>query len=747
MELERGTQIDRYVVESVIGYGGMAAVYKVRHTRLGTCYALKILTLRSASIEERLLREGRVQASLRHPNVVPVIDVLEVDSTPGLVMEFVEGPSLDEFLVGRQLSVEHAVALAYGIVLGVEAAHHEGFIHRDLKPANVMLHLTKDGIVPKVTDFGLAKVVAGDDGLGKTRSGMTMGTPSYMAPEQVRNAKNVDHRADIFALGAILYEMLTGRQAFPGGDVLEIFVKLSNGERTPVYELRGDLPKPLIRAVEGALAIDPEERISDCSVILDLLRQAVDSAVDPRASIGFDASFLEQARELTNEVGRSSVNSLGATQSWVHDEDESGAESGAPISLAEKPDPQPKLPEPAAIPADAPAPSLAEPVAAKASTAEPIATASSSGGGKKVALAGVAVIGLVAVIALAVTGLGATVWYTDLLGSGDAASNEATVAVASKDDEPSAADDTLGDAPSDANPAEVAAAQDDVAVADNATVAADPADAPPVDCADATQFESAATQGKVPVAALACLSRRMRQSSLSQTDRVKSGKVVLRDAKTRCDAGKSCKDYEREQQYFFKEITRSDVEMMFTYTSYLYGLDRYEEVISWAKYTLERKDAWESIQYVQRMPRLLEMRARSEYALFEASPQNARQAKTAAAASVEWGNQLIQLDQVHEPALVLCESASGSRESCEKRMFPEATYSPVSLKSWPPGAAIRVDGEHVGVTPFVADLTHGEHQLEMEMNGKVGKQAISVGTTEAKTWNWSYADDTFEGKL
>ena len=252
MELRQGTQVERYTIQSLLGRGGMAVVYKAEHRKLGTLHALKLLTVNSKAIELRLLREGRVQAKLRHPNVVPVTDVVEIDGRNCLVMEYIMGPSLDLLLRKSKLDVEQVIALSFGIVAGVRAAHRAGLVHRDLKPANIMLQVTDDGIVPKVMDFGVAKVLSGDEeGMGSTRTGMTMGTPPYMAPEQVRDSKNVDHRCDIFAIGAILYEMATGHQAFPGDDILEIFTRVATGDYVAVRELEPNLPAPLVEAIEG----------------------------------------------------------------------------------------------------------------------------------------------------------------------------------------------------------------------------------------------------------------------------------------------------------------------------------------------------------------------------------------------------------------------------------------------------------------------------------------------------------------
>ncbi len=260
--LEQGKVVEKYRIEGILGEGGMAVVYKVRHAQLGTTHALKVLTLASLSIRERLLQEGRVQASLQHPNIVSVTDVIDVDGAPGLVMEHVNGASLDRLLLQTRLSFEQADALARDILAAVAFAHRKGLVHRDLKPANVLLAIRESTLIPKITDFGLAKVLASENGkTSNTRTGATMGTPHYMAPEQIRDAKNVGPEADVFALGAILYELVTGERAFDGQDLYEIFKAVAEGQYVPVRERVPDLPERMEHAIVEALRVNKAERV------------------------------------------------------------------------------------------------------------------------------------------------------------------------------------------------------------------------------------------------------------------------------------------------------------------------------------------------------------------------------------------------------------------------------------------------------------------------------------------------------
>jgi serine/threonine protein kinase len=271
MAIQPGTIIERYVIESVLGRGGMAEVYAARHTQLGSLHALKILTNPSADVRDRLLTEGRVQANLRHPNIVNVTDVVHYMGSPGLVMEYIAGPTLGDMLNKTRFALPLADRLVRGILNGVAAAHEHGLIHRDLKPANILMDIIDGELVPKVADFGLVKVLSGEHALdhSMTRSGVAMGTPAFMAPEQIRDTKNVDLRADLFSLGAILYEIVTGQRAFQGADMMDIFTAIVSGDMTPTHKTTSDLPTRMADAIQWALQVDLEERVPSCKVLLE----------------------------------------------------------------------------------------------------------------------------------------------------------------------------------------------------------------------------------------------------------------------------------------------------------------------------------------------------------------------------------------------------------------------------------------------------------------------------------------------
>lgn len=274
--MEVGTIIEgRYVVERTLASGGMATVHVVRHTGLDSLHALKILHIPSPEIRERLLLEGRLQARLRHPNIVSVTDTITIDGAPGLVMELVDGPALDEWLGENRPSLDEAESIFLGVLAAVDHAHRHGVVHRDLKPANVLLSPMPGGFLPKVADFGIAKVVeevlAARAGRVRTRTGVAMGTPAYMAPEQIEGAGAVGPAADVFALGCILYDLVVGRPAFDGPHLIAILTASREGFFDDPAEVLPDLPQRVVDAIRGALAPELEDRIPDCTTLAQVL--------------------------------------------------------------------------------------------------------------------------------------------------------------------------------------------------------------------------------------------------------------------------------------------------------------------------------------------------------------------------------------------------------------------------------------------------------------------------------------------
>jgi hypothetical protein len=282
--LAPGKQLDgRYEVLAVIGSGAMGTVYKVRHLALHSIHALKVLSpslALNAKTRIRFLEEGRIQAGLRHPNVVAVTELV-THEVAGLVLEYVEGPTLDEFLREHSDAIDLAsrLRLFCEVLEGVGAAHAQGVVHRDLKPENILVGRDARGAAQaKVTDFGIAKVIAGnrgDSGPKLTQEGALLGTPGYISPEQIRGSSQLDHRTDIFALGAVLYEIVTGQLAFAAATDFEVMTKIAAGDYLPPETVDASLPDWLAAAVRTALAIEPDKRFQSCAAFRDALQAPV----------------------------------------------------------------------------------------------------------------------------------------------------------------------------------------------------------------------------------------------------------------------------------------------------------------------------------------------------------------------------------------------------------------------------------------------------------------------------------------
>jgi serine/threonine protein kinase len=253
MALAPGTKIGPYEILSPLGAGGMGEVYRARDSRLGRDVAIKVLPAALARDVERLRRfetEARAVAALNHPNILSIHDIGTHEGAPYLVSECLEGKSLRMELSGSALPVRSAVEYGTDIAQGLAAAHDKGIIHRDLKPENIFV--TRDGRV-KILDFGIAKLVrpetTPDEGAtldaGLTSEGVVMGTAAYMSPEQVKG-EPADARSDIFALGAVLYEMLSGQRAFRRGTSAETMTAILR-EDPPELTLSG---KPITPVME-----------------------------------------------------------------------------------------------------------------------------------------------------------------------------------------------------------------------------------------------------------------------------------------------------------------------------------------------------------------------------------------------------------------------------------------------------------------------------------------------------------------
>ncbi len=252
---------DRFELESIAGSGGMGTVFRARDRSTGEHVALKLLRVGSPDALERFAREIRVLAALRHPGIVRhVADGKLATGEPWLAMEWLAGESLQERLARAGLTAAESVDLARRVAEALGAAHERGVVHRDVKPSNLFLP-GGDLDAVKVLDFGVARVT--DAGRASTRTGVMIGTPGYMSPEQVRGDRDVGVRADVFALGCVLFECLSGRVAFTGDNMMAVLAKIYLEDAPRITELRADLPAALDALVARALAKRPEDRPRD----------------------------------------------------------------------------------------------------------------------------------------------------------------------------------------------------------------------------------------------------------------------------------------------------------------------------------------------------------------------------------------------------------------------------------------------------------------------------------------------------
>jgi serine/threonine-protein kinase len=272
----------------------MAQVYRGLHEQLQREVAIKEMLAdptRDKEAVSRFRREALALAAFRHQNIVTLYDLVEKNDVLFMVMEYVDGPTLHELIKEGPLPPEVTAAIGARIAAALEHAHFRHIIHRDLKPANVMLAKTGD---VKLMDFGVAK----DVGLeALTAQGMAVGTPSYMSPEQVTGAP-VDGRTDLFALGVLLYEALSGARPFLGRNTGEVFARIRDGAFTPLHKVAPHVPRPLADIITRALQVRPSDRFPHAAA----MRRELEAFLAPRVGMSYEAflvGFLRQRQKLT----------------------------------------------------------------------------------------------------------------------------------------------------------------------------------------------------------------------------------------------------------------------------------------------------------------------------------------------------------------------------------------------------------------------------------------------------------------
>jgi serine/threonine-protein kinase len=277
--------VGRYEVVSELGQGAMGIVYKAKDPKINRFLAIKTIRFsdefepdKIREIKDRFMREAQIAGKLAHPSIVAVYDVGEDYDLTYMAMEYLEGESLQKYCrKGFLLPLRKVLFIVSEVALALDYAHRQGVIHRDVKPANIMV--LKDGKV-KVTDFGIAKAVSSS----QTKSGIVLGTPNYMSPEQI-NGHQIDGRSDIFSLGVVFFELLTGMLPFHGKNLTNLFYQITQAKHPSPREINPKVPNPVEQIVDKALSKDPERRFQTCSDFARYLKAMINRIDQVKAKV------------------------------------------------------------------------------------------------------------------------------------------------------------------------------------------------------------------------------------------------------------------------------------------------------------------------------------------------------------------------------------------------------------------------------------------------------------------------------
>jgi serine/threonine-protein kinase len=371
----------KYRVQRYLAAGGMGVVYEARHLLVGRRFAIKFLRPELVKKREslaRFQREAQAAGALESENVTAVLDFGVVpDGSPYLVMEYLVGENLERLLAREgPLPLDRASELVLQASRGVQAAHAAGIVHRDLKPQNLFACRRDDGTeLVKVLDFGVAKLGTFDDANSATRTGSVLGTPAYMSPEQARGERTIDHRADVYALGAILYELVSGQRPHPGDSPNAVLHHISTQPAVPLAAARPELPAGLLEVVARALAAEPEQRFPSAEEFAQALTPFARRAVWPAPPREVPPSRAEpSARARSASIWVVAVGVVAVVAIAVAMVRLRGAPSGRAAASAAGPlhaATLPSAPRPSGVPGAAPRPGASPVGAAPASASAP----------------------------------------------------------------------------------------------------------------------------------------------------------------------------------------------------------------------------------------------------------------------------------------------------------------------------------------------------------------------------------------
>nr|MCU0682558.1 serine/threonine protein kinase [Polyangiaceae bacterium] len=316
----------RYRLERLLGEGGMGIVWAATHTVTRRPFALKLLKAVAGDVSNhtrRLFREARAASAVDHPNIVRVLDVFEQDGTPVLVMDLLEGEPLGRRLQRRgPLRLDEVAAIMTPVLSAVAAAHAAGVVHRDLKPDNIFLVGAEgDAVDVRVLDFGVAKMTVFEDQAAEsrtlTRTGEVVGTPHYMAPEQFFGEHDIDSRADVWALGVVLYECLAGRRPFSGDSLGQVLKSVTSGEHTPLRQAAPHVPPEFARLVERMLQRERGARPAELRTVAKALQRAAGSPARPAGATQAAPSGARRRTILLRWGATASLSAAAAAGVWA----------------------------------------------------------------------------------------------------------------------------------------------------------------------------------------------------------------------------------------------------------------------------------------------------------------------------------------------------------------------------------------------------------------------------------------------
>jgi eukaryotic-like serine/threonine-protein kinase len=385
--------IGKYKIIELVGEGAMGVVYRARDTVLDRSVAIKVMNesiARQDDLRRRFLHEAQAAASLQHPNVVTIFDMGDVDGHLFIAMEFVEGIDLEKLMEsGQLLSLQAKLDIIIDVLTGLQFAHRRGIIHRDVKPANI--RVTGDGRA-KIMDFGVAHLSSSS----MTTTGSLLGTPSYMAPEQITEGKTTQ-QTDIFAVGGVLYQLLTNMKPFEGPTLQNLFFRIITEDPKPISQLMPTLPRALEAIVQKAMAKDPKDRYAnalDMANELSAVRAKLSGPAYPE-SVSLSASVssaIEQARKKANsrsrnfaiagvsalaavillviwsEVGRSRTNDAPVASAPIRDSTVTAPPVSVPVNSAQSPASDPNVSAALPTPQTLPTPKTEKPTATARNT-------------------------------------------------------------------------------------------------------------------------------------------------------------------------------------------------------------------------------------------------------------------------------------------------------------------------------------------------------------------------------------------